>query len=204
MAGEAVDPMMSTLRLAGLAAVVGTALSALGAASASAATYTYTGNYFDTFIPVSGNVYSASDRVTISLTFSSPLTGGLTLAAETPTAISISDGVDHTTTSNAADVFNFSTNGSGQITAWQIHVTDGTTFIITSNDFPPVGMLKGDVLDRGYSIVSTDQGYIAGDARIWSETPLPAALPLFATGLGALGLLGWRRKRKNAAAVAAA
>lgn len=30
-------------------------------------------------------------------------------------------------------------------------------------------------------------------------TPLPAALPLFATGLGALGLLGWRRKRKQAA-----
>ncbi len=28
-------------------------------------------------------------------------------------------------------------------------------------------------------------------------TPIPAALPLFATGLGALGLLGWRRKRKN-------
>ena len=34
-------------------------------------------------------------------------------------------------------------------------------------------------------------------------TPLPAALPLFATGLGALGLLGWRRKRKNAAVIAA-
>jgi hypothetical protein len=31
--------------------------------------------------------------------------------------------------------------------------------------------------------------------------PIPAALPLFATGLGALGLLGWRRKR-NARAVA--
>jgi len=29
-----------------------------------------------------------------------------------------------------------------------------------------------------------------------SDVPLPAALPLFATGLGALGLLGWRRKRK--------
>ena len=28
-----------------------------------------------------------------------------------------------------------------------------------------------------------------------TATPLPAALPLFATGLGALGLLGWRRKR---------
>ena len=30
--------------------------------------------------------------------------------------------------------------------------------------------------------------------------PLPGALPLFATGLGALGLLGWRRKRKAASA----
>ena len=29
-----------------------------------------------------------------------------------------------------------------------------------------------------------------------SQVPPPAALPLFTTGLGALGLLGWRRKRK--------
>jgi hypothetical protein len=35
-----------------------------------------------------------------------------------------------------------------------------------------------------------------------NDVPLPAALPLFATGLGALGLLGWRRK-KRAAALAA-
>jgi hypothetical protein len=36
------------------------------------------------------------------------------------------------------------------------------------------------------------------DATLTDEpaTPLPAALPLFATGLGGLGLLGWRRKRK--------
>ena len=31
-------------------------------------------------------------------------------------------------------------------------------------------------------------------------TPLPAALPLFATGLGMIGLVGWRRKRSRAAA----
>ena len=52
---------------------------------------------------------------------------------------------------------------------------------------------------------------IAGSDTVWllddvsltatSATPLPAALPLFATGLGALGLLGWRRKR-NASATA--
>ena len=40
----------------------------------------------------------------------------------------------------------------------------------------------------------------AGDATFTAVvTPLPAALPLFVTGLGALGLLGWRRKKKAAA-----
>jgi outer membrane lipase/esterase len=36
-----------------------------------------------------------------------------------------------------------------------------------------------------------------------NPTPLPATLPLFVTGLAAIGLLGLRRKRKNAAVVAA-
>ena len=44
----------------------------------------------------------------------------------------------------------------------------------------------------GYADLSTE--------IISSNTPLPAALPLFASGLGALGLLGWRRKRKAQAA----
>ena len=35
-------------------------------------------------------------------------------------------------------------------------------------------------------------------------TPLPAALPLFLSGLGALGLIGWCRKRKSTTPVAAA
>jgi hypothetical protein len=34
-----------------------------------------------------------------------------------------------------------------------------------------------------------------------SDVPIPAALPLFATGLGLMGLLGWRRKRKVSAAL---
>ena len=33
-----------------------------------------------------------------------------------------------------------------------------------------------------------------------SEVPIPAALPLFATGLGVLGLFGWSRKKKAQAA----
>jgi hypothetical protein len=38
------------------------------------------------------------------------------------------------------------------------------------------------------------------NVKLAPTTPLPAALPLFATGLGAMGLLGWRRKRKQAVA----
>jgi hypothetical protein len=45
-------------------------------------------------------------------------------------------------------------------------------------------------------------GSANGNPATVPAVPLPAALPLFATGLGALGLIGWRRKRK-AAAVAA-
>jgi len=44
---------------------------------------------------------------------------------------------------------------------------------------------------------------ICGQDGLNCETnivPIPGALPLFATGLGALGLLGWRRKRKAPAA----
>jgi hypothetical protein len=35
-----------------------------------------------------------------------------------------------------------------------------------------------------------------------SEVPIPAALPLFASGLGAFGFFGWRRKKKRAALAA--
>jgi hypothetical protein len=35
-----------------------------------------------------------------------------------------------------------------------------------------------------------------------TSTPVPAALPLFATGFGLIGLLGWRRKWKGVAEAA--
>jgi hypothetical protein len=48
--------------------------------------------------------------------------------------------------------------------------------------------------DRTETLISC--GGAEGCAPPPAQTPLPAALPLFATGLGGLGLLGWRRKRK--------
>lgn len=53
-------------------------------------------------------------------------------------------------------------------------------------------------------------GFGSGSYAMWdqaslsvSEVPLPAALPLFASGLSAMCLLAWRRKRKAKASVAA-
>ena len=55
-----------------------------------------------------------------------------------------------------------------------------------------------------YTVPSGGEVFESTTASLFSFTPvgavpLPAALPLFATGLGALGLLGWRRKRKLSA-----
>ena len=53
--------------------------------------------------------------------------------------------------------------------------------------------------DIGCGTVTAQEASSALEIAV-TTTPLPATLPLLATGLGALGLLGWRRKRKALAA----
>jgi hypothetical protein len=70
----------------------------------------------------------------------------------------------------------------------------GGTSLITIAD---LGSLVGEV-NGSFFLGTPDQ--FAQDHLVAPEiiaTPLPAAFPLFATGLGALGLLGWRRKRRS-------
>ena len=78
---------------------------------------------------------------------------------------------------------------------WHMNVSIGPVF----------GALDGHLLQWTLSDVVTTGGVLIFDdsftdvvftALVAEATPAPAALPLFATGLGALGLLGWRRKRK--------
>jgi len=62
--------------------------------------------------------------------------------------------------------------------------------------------------DTGWAVDSTDTMNfnfmpIFAISQELTVTPLPAALPLFATGLGVIGLLARRRKRKAAALAAA-
>jgi hypothetical protein len=64
-------------------------------------------------------------------------------------------------------------------------------------------------MDLGYQMdifgytgqqIQVDVESFVASPEVTTVTPLPAALPLFATGLGALGLLARRRKRKAALA----
>jgi probable HAF family extracellular repeat protein len=111
----------------------------------------------------------------------------------------------------------FAVNDSGQIVGHSnltgsnanLHATlwEGTTIFDLNNLLDPSG--AGWLLTDALGI--NDQGQIVGigiDPNGKShgflltpdvaETPLPATLPLFASGVGVLGLLGWHRKRKVA------
>ncbi|MGP0084734.1 MAG: hypothetical protein ACLP0B_14045 [Steroidobacteraceae bacterium] len=69
-------------------------------------------------------------------------------------------------------------------------------------------LTSGTWADAAAVLIANSDGWEAADnfastpqdvGKYVAATPLPAALPLFATGLGTMGLLfGWRRKRKSA------
>jgi hypothetical protein len=89
-----------------------------------------------------------------------------------------------------------STPFKGSIGTFQVIVPTGGTLILVFQDVPNTGLHQ----DASYSF-QVDAFSDAQRAENFSgAVPLPAALPLFATGLGALGLFGWRRKRKAQAA----
>jgi hypothetical protein len=57
-----------------------------------------------------------------------------------------------------------------------------------------------DLSNISNSYVNSESHTYTFSAYDPAATPLPAALPLFASGLGAFGFLSWRRKRKAQAA----
>jgi hypothetical protein len=73
---------------------------------------------------------------------------------------------------------------------------------VTANGGTPASaeavLFAGMIAGNTYLNIHTSQ-FPSGEIRAFLlPTPLPGALPFFATGLGALGLLGWRRKKKAA------
>jgi len=80
-------------------------------------------------------------------------------------------------------------NGAHPGMLWDLTTTPTTAVIFGFND----NGFSDDNHDDWMGIAQLLPG------GLQTVTPIPGALPLFATGLGALGLLSWRRKRKQAA-----
>jgi hypothetical protein len=119
-------------------------------------------------------------------------------------------------TSNCNGAIFLGTNAAGAIDGWTMYLGGATNYIFSSGELgPPLTSGNDSVQTTNKPIDVPGEGYTnivaySDSAGAWSGptvttgvTPLPAALPLFVTGLGALGLFGWRRKRKASAAIAA-
>lgn len=70
-------------------------------------------------------------------------------------------------------------------------------FSITSGFISGLNTLEFEIRDGG--TISGFRAELSGTADL--ATPLPAAVPLFLTGLGMLGAAAWRRRRKGSAAL---
>ena len=115
-------------------------------------------------------------------------------------------------TQNGQSVFNVNQNGGFVDT---LSITPGVEYLVQMSAFADVEQTTAGAsvfvdpqftIDPNFADANEFQMQFSpgiGNGPL-DATPLPAALPLFATGLGAMGLLGWRRKRKAAASLAAA
>jgi len=92
------------------------------------------------------------------------------------------DAFDATVGGNLVDTMTVFGTGAGVGQFFDLSVTAGSILRVEMYQ----------VLNLGGDGIVLDDFSFNGSAA----TPIPATLPLFATGLGALGLLGWRRKRK--------
>jgi hypothetical protein len=148
-------------------------------------TYRYTGNPFTS---VSG-VYTTSDFVTAMITLSVPLGANLVNANVTPTAFTLSDGMQTITNLTAFDTFiQFSTDASGTITFWNVLASSGfLNSIGTSND-PPLVMdaaLNGSPTDFGNNLQSPGGWRVVGAVADTGSTLSLMALTLMALGVAA-------------------
>lgn len=113
-----------------------------------------------------------------------------TLAFEEPAELG------DTTAGGSASAFSF----LGYIVAGSLY-WDGSvpkTVTLSNGSIYTIGFQEGSALLVGTNVVTNAWVYankVVSTPSV-SEAPVPAALPLFFSALGGLGLLGWRAKRK--------
>jgi hypothetical protein len=206
--------MFAVLKLALLAAFV------LAMPVMASTSYTYTGNDFTTITCVGncpGPAYSTSDFISGSFTLSSPLAPNLDEVSIFPSSFTFTDGPDTFTSGdplisvcNCSPSFsNFSTDASGNITAWNIMLTLGElgAASLTTVD-ANLGVIRGLTVDDSANFSdNTPDGFTGQnaasnihDAGTWtvgntSAAPEPGGLILLVTGLA--GIAGGLRRRSR-------
>lgn len=73
-----------------------------------------------------------------------------------------------------------------------------TAYLADGSKVEPATTPIHNVLRLVFTPSAGNVAYTLDNIDVTSAVPLPAALPLFATGLGALGFGAWRRKRSRA------
>jgi len=94
--------------------------------------------------------------------------------------------------------YDYTYSGVGCFCLTVVRLTTSATLKLSeSTHFFTVEMFANNPLGASRPMIYLPDGIgLQGQTAV---TPLPAALPLFATGLGVLGMLSWRRKRKAVA-----
>lgn len=160
--------------------------------------YSYAGNPFTTFysmVPGPPVDYDAGGFVSGEFTVASAL-GDDFSGNVTPTQFSFSNQLFAITNNNDSPghfSFYIQTSDTGAISQWTIDFFAGDPFglaIDTSNSGDSTSSIGPTTFIEASN---SDPGNWSYNPAV---TPLPPSLSLFALGLGALGLFGWRKKRK--------
>jgi hypothetical protein len=212
----------TVLRLArtGLLALV--VFASAGSHAVTAATvYYYTGAFFSETFNFGTN-YDETMRVTGSVVFAEPLPANFSsvenlIASANLLDYSFSDGLSTLTKANSGSdgsSISLSTDAFGRIIGWQLSLR---TLVIFGEGHAPWGIAPRILSFSETTAIVVPGTFDAGEmfflfgdpsfdfaiatsfgaalSRGSWDTPLPAALPLFATTLGVIGLLGWHRRR---------
>jgi hypothetical protein len=192
-----------------VAGVSGLVLS-LNAPAWANAIYTYTGNPFTTVLAP----YTTADRVTATMTLTSPLAPNLPGTDLTPNLVDLimSDGVQTIHLANPGpgtpDIITFVyTDATGAISSWEVNLGSDIQIDPVTNALVGVSTTGGTAFqknDNGLVLTSPTTfatGSVLNNQGVWTLVPEPGTVILLAMGLAAMPGLARRHTQTRRASL---